>query len=126
MKDRPILFYDGDCRACTLAARLALAADTRRRLRSATLDGPEADRHLRRLPRRVRHGAFHLLRGGRVLTGPDAIGPLLELLPPVAPVGRLVSRSRMAKQVAGAVYEGLSRVRGPISRLLPPMRPPDR
>lgn len=122
----PILFYDRDCRACTLAARMLIAADTGRRLRSAAIDSAEGHRHLGELSHEVRYGAFHLLRAGRVLTGPEAIGPLLELLPPLRPGGRLLRRSPAARKAAAWLYETLSRYRGQIGRLLPPVRPPSR
>ena len=121
-----VLFYDADCRSCRLLARLAVAADTRRRLRTSTLDSAEADRALAGLPSEVRYGAFHLLSGGGVRTGAEAIQPLLELLPATAPLARRLARSPTARRVAGALYEGLARRRGLVSRLLPPLGPPPR
>jgi predicted DCC family thiol-disulfide oxidoreductase YuxK len=120
------MFYDGECRLCTLTARLVLAADTRKRLRSATLDSPEADHYLRRLSKKERYGAFHLYRDGRVLSGADAIAPLLDLLPPLRPAGRLIHWSASVRRATGRLYEGITRRRDRIGRFLPRVGPPRR
>jgi predicted DCC family thiol-disulfide oxidoreductase YuxK len=120
------MFYDGDCRLCALTARLVIAADTRKRVRSATLDSPDADRHLRRLSKKERYGAFHLYHDGRVLSGADAIGPLLELLAPLRPAGRFLDRSEPARRATGWLYEGITRRREMIGRVLPRVGPPPR
>jgi predicted DCC family thiol-disulfide oxidoreductase YuxK len=124
--ESPIVFYDGKCKVCRLTIRLVLAADTRRRLRSAALDSPDADRHLRRLSKEDRYGSFHLYSDGQVLSGSDAIGPLLELLPPLRAAGRFLDRSERAHRAIGWLYEGISRRRGLIGRLLPRVGPPPR
>jgi predicted DCC family thiol-disulfide oxidoreductase YuxK len=120
------MFYDGDCRLCTLTARLVLAADTGNRVRSATLDSPEADRYLRRLSKKEQYGAFHLYREGRVLSGADAIPPLLELLAPLSPAGRWLGRSERARSLTERLYEGVARRRKSIGRFLPRVGPPPR
>lgn len=126
VKDPALLFYDGHCRACTLAARLVIAADTRKRVRSATLDSKEGDRRLGKLPKEERYGAFHLYRNGRVLSGPEAIGPLLELLPPLRAAGRLLGRSKRARGASAWLYRALARRRRLIGRFLPSVGPPPR
>jgi hypothetical protein len=103
-----------------------LAADTRKRLRTAPLDSPEADRLLGHLPDHVRSGSFHLAVGDRVVSGGPAVGPLLELLEPVRPVGRWITRSPRARAIAAAAYDAVSRHRHRIGRLLPPTGPPPR
>jgi predicted DCC family thiol-disulfide oxidoreductase YuxK len=120
------MFYDGDCRLCTLTARLVVAADTGKRVRSATLDSPEADRYLRSLSKKERYRAFHLYRDGVVLSGADAIGPLLQLLPPLRPAGILIARSARARRITGSFYEAVSARRGTIGRFLPRVGPPSR
>lgn len=122
----PIVFYDGECKVCRLTIWLVLAAETRKRLRSATLDSADADRHLGGLSKKERYGSFHLYRDGRVLSGPDAIGPLLELLPSLRAAGRLVGRSGRARRAAGRLYHGVAKRRSSIGRFLPPVGPPPR
>jgi predicted DCC family thiol-disulfide oxidoreductase YuxK len=120
------VFYDGECKVCRLTVRLVLAADTRKRLRTATLDSADADRHLGRLSKQERYGAFHLYRDGRVLSGPDAIGPLLELLPPLRGAGRFLGRSERARGASGSLYRAVSQRRALIGRFLPSVGPPSR
>lgn len=122
----PIVFYDGECKVCRLTARLVLAADTRERLQSATLGSKEGDRFLGKLPKKERYGSFHLYRDGRVLSGPDAIGPLLELLPPLRPAGRWLGRSKRARGLSAWLYRAVARRRGLIGRFLPSVGPPSR
>lgn len=121
-----ILFYDAGCRGCRLFARLALAADIRKSVRTAPLDSAEGDRHLGHLSSKERFGAFHLLTGERLFSGAEAVGPLLEVLPPARPLGRLIRRSRTARRLAAAGYELLSRNRGRVARVLPHLRRPSR
>lgn len=126
MMDEAILFYDGACPVCRLTARLAVAADTERRLRTATLDSPDADRHLGGLSTEERFGSFHLVVDGRLVSGGEAVGPALEVLRPVRPVGRLIRRSPAARRAAARAYEFVSRNRGGIGKVLPDVAPPDR
>ncbi|MGH2662597.1 MAG: DCC1-like thiol-disulfide oxidoreductase family protein [Actinomycetota bacterium] len=123
---RVVLFYDGECRACRTFTNLVLKADTRRRIRTAPLDSPEADRLLGHLPERRRFGSFHLAVGDRVVSGGAAVGPLLELLPPLRPAGKLIRRSPVARRAAHALYHALARNRGRIGRLLPRAGDPSR
>jgi predicted DCC family thiol-disulfide oxidoreductase YuxK len=96
----PVLFFDAGCPACRLFARLVLAADTERRIRTAALDSPEADRALGGLSREERYGSYHLVVGER-------------------PLGRIVRRSDTARRVAAGLYELISRHRGALARVLP-------
>lgn len=123
---RAVLFYDGDCRACRTFTNLVLRADTRRRIRTAPLDSPEADKVLGHLPDRQRFGSFHLAIDDRVISGGAAVGPLLELLPALRPAGALIQRSPVAGRAAHALYHALARNRGRIGRLLPPAGDPSR
>ena len=121
-----VLFYDGDCRACRTFTNLVLKADTRRRIRTAPLDSPEADQVLGHLSDRRRFGSFHLAIDDRVVSGGDAVGPLLELLPALRPVGALIQSSPVAGRGAHTLYHALARNRGRIGRLLPPASDPSR
>jgi predicted DCC family thiol-disulfide oxidoreductase YuxK len=120
------VFYDGECKVCRLTVRLVLAADTQKRLRSATLDSREADRHLGQLPKKERYGSFHLYRDGRILSGPDAIGSLLEQLPALRAAGRFLGRSERGRGVSGWLYGAVSQRRALIGRFLPSIGPPPR
>jgi predicted DCC family thiol-disulfide oxidoreductase YuxK len=112
-----VLFYDARCPGCRAFTHLILWADTDRRLRSAALDSPEADRALGHLPEEARYGSFHLLAGDRVWSGGEAVGPTLERLRPVRSVGRLILRSPAAGRAASALYEFASRHRSRVAPL---------
>jgi predicted DCC family thiol-disulfide oxidoreductase YuxK len=112
-----VLFYDARCPGCRAFTHLILWADTDRRLRSAPLDSPEADRALGHLSKEERYGSFHLLSGNRVWSGGDAVGPTLERLRPVRSVGRLVRRSPAAGRAATTLYDFASRHRARVAPL---------
>jgi predicted DCC family thiol-disulfide oxidoreductase YuxK len=116
-----ILFYDAGCPGCRLFARVILAVDTERRIRTAPLDSAEADRVLGGMPERERFGSYHLVVGDRVASGASGMGPLLEQARLVRPLGRLVRRSRAARALAAGAYRFAARHRGRIARLVPPV-----
>lgn len=120
MSEEPaILFYDDGCPGCRLFARIVLAADRERRIRTAPLDSPEADRVLGWMPPKRRFGSYHLVVGDRVTSGGPGMGPLLEQASLLRPVGRLVRRSPTARAAAAAAYRFAARHRGKVARLLP-------
>ncbi|MGH2547320.1 MAG: DCC1-like thiol-disulfide oxidoreductase family protein [Actinomycetota bacterium] len=119
-----ILFYDAGCPGCRLFARIILAADVERRIRTAPLDSPEADRVLGGMPKRQRFGSYHLVVGDRVASGASGMGPLLEQARLVRPLGRLVRRSRAARALAGGAYRFIARHRGKVAGFLPLIRLP--
>ncbi|MGH2655668.1 MAG: DCC1-like thiol-disulfide oxidoreductase family protein [Actinomycetota bacterium] len=125
MKGEPaVLFYDAGCPGCRLFARVILAADTERRIRTAPLDSAEADRALGGMPERQRFGSYHLVVGDRVASGASGMGPLLEHARLVRPLGRLVRRSRAARALAAGTYRFAARHRAKIARFLPRIRLP--
>ena len=114
-----ILFYDAGCPGCRLFARIILAADRERRIRTAPLDSPDADRLLGGISKRRRFGSYHLVVGNRVASGASGMGPLLELPSLLRPLGRLVRHSRTARAAAAGAYRFAARHRGKIARLVP-------
>jgi predicted DCC family thiol-disulfide oxidoreductase YuxK len=114
-----ILFYDASCPGCRLFARLILAADLERRIRTAPLDSAEADRVLGGMPERQRFGSYHLVVGDRVARGASGMGPLLEQARLLRPLGRLVRRSRAARALAAGAYRFAARHRGRIAGVVP-------
>lgn len=121
-----MVFYDAGCPLCRTAIHAVLRADSGRRLRSAALDSPEADRILGHLSERERYGSFHLARGDRLYSGGAAVGPLLDLLPSLRPAGRLLRRSPGARRAVSAVYDFVARHRGRVAPLLRRVGPPPR
>ena len=119
-----ILFYDAGCPGCRLFARIILAADRERRIRTAPLDSSEADRALGWMPRERRFGSYHLVVAGRVASGASGMGPLLEQPSLLRPLGRVVRRSRAARAAAAGAYRLAARHRGEIARFVPRIRLP--
>lgn len=117
MTGQAVLFYDARCPGCRAFTHLILWADTERRLRSAPLDSPEADRVLGHLSKDARYGSFHLLSGNRLWSGGDAVGPTLERLRPVRSVGRLIRRSQAAGRAVAALYDFASHHRSRVAPL---------
>jgi predicted DCC family thiol-disulfide oxidoreductase YuxK len=118
-REPAVLFYDAGCPGCRLFARIILAADVERRIRTAPLDSPEADRVLGGMPERKRSGSYHLVVGDRVASGAEGMGPLLEQAGLLRPLGRLVRRSPAARAMAAAAYRFAARHRGRIARVVP-------
>jgi len=119
-----ILFYDAGCPGCRLFARIILAADRERRIRTVPLDSPEADRVLGGMPERKRYGSYHLVVGDRVASGGLGMGPLLEQASLLRSLGGLVRRSPTARAAAAAAYRFAARHRAKIARFLPRIRLP--
>lgn len=122
--ERATLFYDAGCPGCRLFARLILAADVERRIRTAPLDSTEADRVLGGLSEGQRFGSYHLVVGDRVASGASGMGPLLEQAGLLRPFGKLVRRSPTARAAAAAAYRLAARNRARIARFLPQVRLP--
>ena len=123
-REPAILFYDAGCPGCRLVARLILAADLERRIRTAPLDSAEADRVLGHMPERQRFGSYHLVVGDRVASGGPGMGPLLEQARLLRPLGRLVRRSPTARAAAAGAYWFAARHRVKVARFLPRIRLP--
>ncbi|HYZ11379.1 MAG TPA: DCC1-like thiol-disulfide oxidoreductase family protein [Actinomycetota bacterium] len=117
--EQVILFYDAGCPGCRLFARIILAADRERRIRTAPLDSPEAGRILGGMSKGQRFASYHLVIGDRVVSGASGMGPLLEQPTLLRPLGRLVRRSPTARAAAAGAYRFAARHRGAVARLLP-------
>jgi predicted DCC family thiol-disulfide oxidoreductase YuxK len=123
-REPAILFYDAGCPGCRVFARILLAADVERRIRTVPLDSPEADRVLGGMPERKRYGSYHLVVGDRVTSGAEGMGPLLEQASVLRPLGRLVRRSPTARAAAARAYRYIARHRGKVAGFLPLIRLP--
>jgi predicted DCC family thiol-disulfide oxidoreductase YuxK len=119
LTERVILFYDRACPVCRLFARLFLLADTERRMRTAPLDSPQADRLIGHLPHRTRYGSYHLVVGNRLASGGAGIGVLLEQPRLIRPVGRLVRRFRALRRLMAGLYRLIARNRARMAPFVP-------
>jgi predicted DCC family thiol-disulfide oxidoreductase YuxK len=87
----PVLLYDAECGFCRNAVARVLAWDRAGRLRSAPLQGPEADRLLAGLAAEEKMASWHLVIGGQVHSGGAAAKPLLRLLPGGPPLASVLA-----------------------------------
>jgi predicted DCC family thiol-disulfide oxidoreductase YuxK len=81
---------------------------------------------LGRLSKEDRYGSFHLVNGDRLWSGGAAVGPLLDLLPPLAWAGRLLQRSPVGRRAVSAVYGFVARHRGRVAPVFRGVGPPPR
>lgn len=106
-----VLAYDADCGPCTRFRRVVGFLDAGRRISFISLTQADRDGVLDQVPAVMRHRSFHLaIPGGRVLSGAEAIPPLVRVLP----AGRVVSR---AMATAPGVPRTVRFVYGVFSRL---------
>jgi len=68
----PAVFFDAGCGPCRFFARVTEAL-SRSGVATHPLDGPEADLALDGMPLDSRFASFHLVEGGRTLSGADAM-----------------------------------------------------
>jgi len=107
-----VLLYDGDCRFCRFSARLAARADRRRRLGYLALQDPEAEPLLAGVPEERRLDRLRLAEpAGALLAGGHAVAGVLGYLvaPPLRRLGPLLEPP----------YALVSRLRGPLGRVVP-------
>ena len=76
-----VILYDADCGFCRWAVERLLAWDRAGRLRSATLQGPQADRLLGGMGEEAKMASWHLVIDENVYSGGAVAAPLLRLLP---------------------------------------------
>jgi len=107
-----VLLYDGGCRFCRFAARLAARADRRRRLAFLPLQDPEAEALLAGVAAGRRLESVRLAEpAGELLAGGDAVAAVL---------GHLVAGPlRRLGPLLGPPYVLVSQLRGRLGQLVP-------
>ncbi len=110
-----VLYYDGDCGTCRRFRDLVLRLDTQRRVATMSLQAAHEHGRLKALDRDRFWSQFHLeLPGGEVVSGADAIQPLLDRLPLARPAAWGLRTLPGARAVARWLYErALERHGGP-------------
>jgi len=74
------LLYDADCGVCTFAKRLVTAFDRRRRIEAVPLQDPRTNRLLAGMDEDARWATFHVVRGGRTVSGGQGLLEVAGLL----------------------------------------------
>jgi predicted DCC family thiol-disulfide oxidoreductase YuxK len=118
-RERPVLLYDDDCRFCRWAARVVERLDTRQALALLPLQAQLAAPLLEAVPEAERLSALRLVEiDGRVASHGLASARVLELLEPLAPLGRAARRRRPAAAV-GRLYALVSSHRTRLGGMVP-------
>jgi predicted DCC family thiol-disulfide oxidoreductase YuxK len=125
--DRPVLFYDGDCRFCRAMARAIAVMDRGRRYAYLPFSDALADDLLGPVPAAEREHSIHLaFPDGSIASAGDALAELARVLPLG---GLLADGARDHRPVRGVFRWGYNLVatrRGALSGLVPDVRGPVR
>jgi hypothetical protein len=97
------LFYDSGCGPCTLWARWSEGL-ARSHVRIHPLSSTTADLELARLSPERRFGFFHIVRGTEVLSGHEALVPLVGLVGGSS-AERIVGRVGFLNRGVHAIYQ---------------------
>jgi predicted DCC family thiol-disulfide oxidoreductase YuxK len=116
---RPVLLYDHSCPFCVWSARGVAKLDKRERLGLLEMLHPEAQVMLAELPLERRYRTWHLVYpDGRIVSPPEGVIVLLDLLAPLAPVAWVVHRLRLQGLVM-RVEKLVSAYRGELGKVVP-------
>lgn len=129
MLDRPVLFYDGDCRFCRASARVVAALDRRGSIAMLPFDDPAAEALRAAVPVDRRGGSMHLVQpDGWVLSGGDALIELSRVLPGGEFLASAAWRNDLLRNAFAIGYRFVADHRGQLSHITPdgpgPVRPP--
>ena len=129
MLDRPVLFYDGECRFCRACARMVAALDHRGMIAMLPFDDPAAEALLTPVSPERRGDSMHLVQpDGWVLSGGDALIELSRVLPGGDALASAAWRNELLRKAFASSYRFVADHRGQLSRVTPdgpsPIRPP--
>ena len=125
--DRPVLFYDGDCRFCRASARAIAALDRRGRFAILPFDDPAAETLLSSVPGERRGESIHVAHpDGWVVSAGDALIELARVLPGGDALAGLAWHNAALRRVFGWGYQLVAERRGLLSRIVPNYPPPIR
>jgi predicted DCC family thiol-disulfide oxidoreductase YuxK len=124
--ENPVILFDSDCGFCRWSLSKILAWDRAGRLRPVALQSPEADDLLSEIDPERKMESWHLIVGGRIYSGGEAVPHLARLLPagtPIASLGSTFPRTtdRAYRWVAGH-RDRLGRVLGEHACAVDPTR----
>lgn len=125
--DRPVLFYDQDCRFCRASARAVEILDRRGKFALLPFSDPAAERLLAPIGRKERLRAMHIARpGGQVVSAGDALIDLVRILPGGGRIAAVAAENRPLRRLFRRGYQLVADRRGALSRLVPDLAPPVR
>jgi predicted DCC family thiol-disulfide oxidoreductase YuxK len=107
---RIVLAYDADCGPCTRFRYFVEAIDSKGEVAFVSLIDADDSGMLDRIPKSERHTSFHVIfPDGKLLTGADAVPPLLELLPGGKILAKVVTTVPGGRRFIAIVYEGFAK-----------------
>jgi predicted DCC family thiol-disulfide oxidoreductase YuxK len=89
--ENPVILFDSDCGFCRWSLSKILAWDRAGRLRPVALQSSEADDLLSEFDPERKMVSWHLIVGGRIYSGGEAVPHLARLLPAGTPIALLAS-----------------------------------
>jgi predicted DCC family thiol-disulfide oxidoreductase YuxK len=89
--ENPLILFESDCGFCRWSLSKILAWDRAGRLRPVALHSSEADDLLREIDLERKMESWHLIVGGRIYSGGEAVPHLARLLPAGTPIALLAS-----------------------------------
>jgi predicted DCC family thiol-disulfide oxidoreductase YuxK len=87
--ENPVVLFDSDCGFCRWSLSKILAWDRAGRLRPVALQSSEADDLLSEIDPQRKRESWHLIVGGRIYSGGEAVPHLAKLLPAGTPIALL-------------------------------------
>jgi predicted DCC family thiol-disulfide oxidoreductase YuxK len=122
--DRPVLFYDGNCRFCRAMARVTAALDRGRRLAYLPFSDALAEDLLAGVPEEQRFHSIHMaFPDGEVLSAGGALGEMARVLPLGDLLADAAARQPLETLFARG-YELVADRRGVLSGWVPDVRGP--
>ena len=124
-RDRPVLFYDGECRFCRFTARAIAKLDRRRRFGYLPFSDELAAHLLATVPEERRLHSIHLVfPDGEILSAGDALAELSRVLPLGSLVADAASDHRPVRGIFHFGYNLVAARRGALSSFVPDVRGP--
>jgi predicted DCC family thiol-disulfide oxidoreductase YuxK len=89
--ENPVILFDSDCGFCRWSLSKILAWDRAGRMRPVALQSSEADDLLSEIDPKRKMESWHLIVGGGIYSGGEAVPHLARLLPGGTPIALLAS-----------------------------------
>ena len=125
--DRPVLFYDQDCRFCRASARAIEFLDRKHLFALLPFSDPAADELLSQVEPADRERSIHVVEpDGWVVSAGDALIELTRVLPAGGYIADAVWREAPLRRIFRWGYQAVADNRSIFSRLVPNYAPPVR
>jgi predicted DCC family thiol-disulfide oxidoreductase YuxK len=123
--DRPVLFYDGECRFCRFTARAIESLDQRHRFGYLPFSDELAPELLASVaPGRREHSIHVVFPDGGVVSAGDALAEVTRVVPLGGLVADAAREHRPVRGIFRWAYSLVADRRGPLSSIVPDVRGP--